>query len=93
MIVERIHDSDTEVRKAVYKRLLPVDIRQLKISHRVELVAVGLKDRDASVKEECMAMCTKWVKDCKEVVEVCKSKSIILISSYLDFSMWSRISK
>lgn len=69
-IVERTHDSDPEVRRAVYKRLSSVDIKHLKIRHRVELVSVGLKDRDANVKDECKAMCNKWLRDCEEVIEV-----------------------
>lgn len=61
-MIERLHDTEPDVRKAVFQRFSIIDIKVLKIAHRAELVSVGLKDRDAAVKEQCKEMCSKWSK-------------------------------
>lgn len=90
-IVERIHDAEPDVRKAVYQRLMSVDIKHLKIKYRIELISVGLKDRDAAVKEQCKEMCKKWLSDHQDVIKVRKVIFQLLTASYWNFLMWRPI--
>lgn len=62
-ILDRVRDSNSEVRADTF-RLLTANVRMktLSIKQRVYLIQSGLRDRDVSVKKECILMVLEWLK-------------------------------
>ena len=64
-IVQRTRDVHAPARRAAFRVLANyVNIKNLKISQRTELLADGLKDRDDKVQKECAKMCLSWLANC-----------------------------
>lgn len=60
-LLERLRDVDRNVREQALERIGSVDVKYLKLRHRIICVDVGLKDRDPIVKAKCLSMCQKWL--------------------------------
>jgi condensin complex subunit 3 len=68
-IVHRTRDVHPPTRRASFRVLANyVNIKNLKISQRTELLSDGLKDRDEKVQKECAKMCLSWLANCEQDV-------------------------
>lgn len=60
-LLERLRDVDRSVREQALERIGTVELKYLKLRHRIICVDTGLKDRDPIVKAKCLSMCQKWL--------------------------------
>ncbi len=61
-LVERTRDVHPPARRAAYRVLSGyVNVKNLKISQRTQLLRDGLRDRDEKVRNECSKMCLQWL--------------------------------
>lgn len=68
-IVHRTRDVHPPTRRAAFRVLSNyVNIKNLKIAQRTQLLADGLKDRDEKVQKECAKMCLAWLANCDQDV-------------------------
>lgn len=90
-LVERTRDVHPPARRAAFRVLGSyVNIKNLKISQRTQLLSDGLRDRDDKVRNECSKMCLSWLSNVEMDilallrlvdVEVCEEGAELLLLS------------
>lgn len=67
--MQRTRDIHPPARGAAFRMLGNyVNVRNLKISQRTQLISDGLRDRDEKVQRECAKMCLTWLDNCDKDV-------------------------